>query len=97
MLKKGKRKTIDIHRNYIRHAFTLLSIFEKSESQKYIKNPLDEFFKNINWWTMTQVMIDKTRYFNYLINYMQKRLKEKCATIDAKVAVIKIQWEKTLV
>ena len=41
---------------------------------------------------MGKVMTDKTRYFNYLINFMQKRLREKCATIDAKVVVVKLYW-----
>jgi hypothetical protein len=43
---------------------------------------------------MIKIMTDKTRYFNYLINFMQRRLKAKCATINAKVAVVKSQWEK---
>lgn len=57
---------------------------------------MDDFISKIAWWIMGKVMTDKTRYFNYLITFMQKRLKEKCATIDAKVVVVKLYWYQVI-
>ena len=46
---------------------------------------------------MEEVMLQKTRYFNQLINFMQVRMKEKCQTKFAKVDVLKIMWDHRLV
>ena len=45
---------------------------------------------------MTQSFINKTKYFNRLVKFMQKRMKAKCETIDAKVEVIEAHWGKLL-
>ena len=43
---------------------------------------------------MLEQMKEKTYYFNYLINFMQKRMKAKINTIYSKVAVIDSAWEQ---
>ena len=45
---------------------------------------------------MTEMMIRKTRYFRHLIGYMQKRMREKCETLDAKLEMIKQLWDMKL-
>jgi hypothetical protein len=39
---------------------------------------------------MGEKMKKKTRYFNHLVNYMQRRMRDKCVTIDAKIEVVRI-------
>ena len=41
-------------------------------------------------------MIRKTRYFNKLINFMQKRMKDKCVTGDAKFQIVDRHWRNML-
>lgn len=36
----------------------------------------------------------KTRHFKYLVNFMQRRMRDKCATIDAKKDVMMLAWDK---
>ena len=39
---------------------------------------------------MSNKMQNKTRYFNHLITFMQRRMRDKCVTIDAKIEVMRI-------
>lgn len=57
---------------------------------------LEEFFSGVAWYIMQQKMRTKTRYFNMLINFMQRRMKDKCATIDAKIDVMRLAWDKSI-
>lgn len=41
-------------------------------------------------------LIDKGREFARRIRFMQKRLREKCATKDGKVEVLETRWDKVV-
>jgi hypothetical protein len=56
--------------------------------------PMKQLFHGLAQWTMTQTFINKTKYFNRLVKFMQKRMKAKCETIEAKVEVIDTFWGK---
>lgn len=43
---------------------------------------------------MQDKMQVKTRHFKYLVNFMQRRMRDKCATIDAKKDVMMLAWDK---
>jgi len=50
---------------------------------------LKNFFENIAWWTMTEAIRYKTRYFQHLCTFMQKRMLSKIQTLTSKVDVIR--------
>lgn len=57
---------------------------------------LKNFFEFYFWDLMTSQMIRKTRYFNKLINFMQKRMRDKCVTGDAKFQIVDRHWNNML-
>ena len=72
-----------------------MPIFDKhGPAYQEILAPLKTLFQNVSWWTMSQSFINKSEYFTTLIKFMQKRMKAKCQTVDAKVEVLQIHWAK---
>lgn len=45
---------------------------------------------------MSVKMQTKTRYFNHLINFMQRRMRDKCVTIDAKIEVVRMYIDQIM-
>ena len=90
-------------KNRVRFVFTFqanVNQIEMRERQgvvyKRYRGALREFFDSCMWWLMSEKVMQKTRYFNYLITFMQRRMRDKCVTIDAKVEVVRLAWDKYL-
>ena len=88
-------------KNRIRHAFTLFGqTISRDDTKGYMvmepKRVIKDFADNIVWYIMGEVMKAKTREFNRLVKYMQRKMKSKCQTRDAKENALKGYWEKQL-
>lgn len=57
---------------------------------------LKRFFQHYFWELMTAQMVRRTRYFNKLIAFMQRRMRDKCVTGDAKMHIVKTHWDNML-
>jgi len=97
----GKDKLKSLHRNKIRYGLTILTVAHTNNSLSSYQRVkaltiLKDFFENVCWWTMTETIKTKTRYFNYLCHFMQKRMLSKIQTLESKEEVVLRHWEMSI-
>ena len=93
----GEKKLESVMKNRIRYAFTLFAhtVSQDDEEGYMIMEPkrvIKDFGDNIVWFLMGEIMKAKTREFNRLVNYMQRKMKQKCQTRNAKENALLSYW-----
>jgi hypothetical protein len=99
----GPDRVTTINTNKIKYSFSVYGnvavrqiVFKQGKFYNQMAQTLKSFFASYFWELMTAQMIRKTRYFNMLVGYMQKRMRAKCVTGDAKMHIVKSHWDNML-
>lgn len=89
----GANRLDNLMKNRIRYSLTFFTLMARSVEPGHMtiapKRALLSWADSAMWFIMDEVMREKTRWFNHLIYYMQRRMRQKCQTKDAKAEVIR--------